>query len=202
MRLHTAPGLYDPKTSDFDNAKFKVLKQKKITSRSDWAHRISFDSTETRFNEADKKVVPPPGSYKPKNEFSDLLKKANSRTGAFGSNTKRFEAAKPVYMEPDASGAMMEGFSDMMGGMIDNNFRGYSLTHSLTCLLTHSPAYSLTHSFYSDEVPKVFALLSIVQYLLVKMIDLKSPKRSTVHTQVRIESKYHGKKVVRSWFHR
>ena len=77
-------------------------------------------------------MVPPPGSYKPKNEFSDLLQKANSRTGAFGSNTKRFEAAKPVYMESDASGASMEGFSVMMGGMVDNNFRGYSLTHSLT----------------------------------------------------------------------
>ena len=76
--------------------------------------------------------MPPPGTYKPKNEFSDLLKKANSRTGAFGSNTKRFEAAKAIYMETDASGAAMEGFSNMMGGMIDNNFRGYSFTIAMS----------------------------------------------------------------------
>lgn len=100
MRSTTAPGSYDPRTSDFDNAKLKILKQKQIASRSGWAQNISFSATEQRFHAIDNnKEIPPPGTYRPKNEFKDLIGKPNRRAGPFGGSSKRFEEEKPTYIQ-------------------------------------------------------------------------------------------------------
>jgi hypothetical protein len=46
MRLTTAPGAYSPVTSDFDQLRLRILKQKKMAVRSGWAQNIAFTSTE------------------------------------------------------------------------------------------------------------------------------------------------------------
>lgn len=51
MRLTTAPGAYSPVTSDFDQLRLKILKQKKMAVRSGWAQNIAFTSTEGRFSQ-------------------------------------------------------------------------------------------------------------------------------------------------------
>lgn len=86
MRIHTAPGSYNIIASDFDNARLKILKQKKMAQRSGWAQNIAFTSTETRFNEGSyDNEVPPPSTYYPKVGMADAAPKPNVRGGAFGS---------------------------------------------------------------------------------------------------------------------
>jgi len=99
MRLHTAPGSYSPLVSDFDIAKIKVLKKKKMVSRSGWAQNVAFDVTERRFSYRDPLAEnPAPGTYQPKTNISDAIPKQNVRAGPFGSNKKRFEVPKPAYI--------------------------------------------------------------------------------------------------------
>lgn len=84
MQMSVAPGQYDPITSDFEKSKIKILRQKKIASRSGWAQNISFTSTERRFHSLDKGSGPPPGAYTPKTNLSDNIAKRNARAGPFG----------------------------------------------------------------------------------------------------------------------
>ena len=51
-RLRTAPGDYDPLTSDFELSRLRILKQKRLVARSSWAGDVGFAATEMRFNEA------------------------------------------------------------------------------------------------------------------------------------------------------
>lgn len=87
MRLTVAPGQYNPITSDFEQAKIKILRQKKIASRSGWAQNISFTSTERRFHTLEKPVGPPPGAYTPKTNLADHIAKQNVRAGPFGTTS-------------------------------------------------------------------------------------------------------------------
>ena len=85
MRLTTAPGAYSPVTSDFDQIRLKILKQKKMAARSGWAQNIAFTSTEGRFTQAAGSTDgPPANAYYPKMGIADNLPKANVRGGAFG----------------------------------------------------------------------------------------------------------------------
>eukprot|EP01041_Mallomonas_annulata_P007348 gene7348-14997_t len=88
MRLKTCPGSYDPITSDFDQLRLRVLKEKRMSSRSSWAQNIAFSGTQPRFQLSDTDV-PAPGAYSPKNSMVDTLDKPNPRAGPFGSKTKR-----------------------------------------------------------------------------------------------------------------
>lgn len=90
QRDTTAPNKVALK-SEFDTNKLKILRSKKLKSRSGWAQNISFDATEERFFKATRQetVVPPPGAYTPKTEFKQLLKKSNERAPGFGSSTER-----------------------------------------------------------------------------------------------------------------
>jgi len=91
MQTNTAPGAYSI-PSDFEAAKIKIIRQKKLANRSGWAQNIAFTSTETRFLHIDKKDVPPPGHYLPKNfNISASIEAQNVRAGPFGSKAKRFE---------------------------------------------------------------------------------------------------------------
>ena len=49
LRNFTAPGAYNPLASDFDKLRMKILKQKKMASRSSWAQNVAFTSTEVSF---------------------------------------------------------------------------------------------------------------------------------------------------------
>jgi hypothetical protein len=98
MRINVPPGKYNPITSDFDQMKIKILRQKKMASRSDWAQHIAFVSTEERFKEKGfDNDVPPPTTYHPKIGLAETLPKpASNRTGIFGSSQKRFKDEKTV----------------------------------------------------------------------------------------------------------
>ncbi len=85
MRLTTAPGAYSPVTSDFDQLRLKILKQKKMAVRSGWAQNIAFTSTESRFQTNENSLDgPPANAYYPKVGIADNLPKPNVRGGAFG----------------------------------------------------------------------------------------------------------------------
>lgn len=95
LRLQTAPGTYQPLTSDFDKLRLKILKQKKMVSRSGWAKNIAFLGTDTRFrSEKEVNGVPPPSTYHPKTSFADNVPKQNVRAGAFGMKDQRFKEPK------------------------------------------------------------------------------------------------------------
>ena len=64
------------------------MKQKRAAGRSGWAQSISFNATESRFMQIDKRVAPPPGAYTPKTALTDSLKSQNVRGGPFGSKSK------------------------------------------------------------------------------------------------------------------
>lgn len=86
MRISSAPVSYNAVTSDFDQMRLKILKQKKMASRSGWAQHIAFTSTETRFADAAyDNDVPAPSRYYPRVGLADVAPKANVRAGAFGS---------------------------------------------------------------------------------------------------------------------
>ena len=82
-------------TSDFDQLKLKILKQKRISSRSDWAQKIAFTATEKRFNEINNGISrdavgdngPSPGTYDPRTNISDIFKKSVRNARPFGSKT-------------------------------------------------------------------------------------------------------------------
>lgn len=63
------------------------MKKKRAAGRSGWAQNVSFDATEARFMQIDKKVAPPPGSYTPKTTLADTIAKQNARSGGFGSKS-------------------------------------------------------------------------------------------------------------------
>lgn len=91
QRIQTSPGTYSPVVSDFEINRIKILKKKRMAARSGWAQHVSFDATEARFMQLDKKVAPPPGTYDPKTTIADHLKHENPRAGPFGSKSKRFD---------------------------------------------------------------------------------------------------------------
>jgi hypothetical protein len=95
MRIDVAPGKYNPITSDFDRLRIKILKQKKMISRSDWAQNIAFVSTEERFKDGHDSDIPAPTAYAPKVGLTDNLPRQNIRGGAFGTTEQRFKEAKP-----------------------------------------------------------------------------------------------------------
>lgn len=96
MRITVAPGEYNPITSEFDRMRLKILKQKKMASRSDWAQNIAFTTTESRFKEeAFDNDVPPSTAYYPKVGIADQVKPPNPRGGAFNSTEERFRQPKP-----------------------------------------------------------------------------------------------------------
>lgn len=85
LRLTTAPGAYSPVTSDFDQLRLRILKQKKMAARSGWAQNIAFTSTEGRFTQTAGAVEgPPANAYYPKMGIADNLPKPNARGGGFG----------------------------------------------------------------------------------------------------------------------
>lgn len=105
MKLSTAPGAYNPLTSDFEKQRLKILKQKKMASRSGWVQNIAFSGTEKRFmdvNDSDKVTGPTPTSYDPKVGLVDDLNRHNNKYadtrvhGGFGVNAKRFEENKVI----------------------------------------------------------------------------------------------------------
>lgn len=87
QRLQTSPGTYNPITSDFELNRIKIMKQKRSAARSGWAQNVSFDATEARFMELDKRVAPPPGAYTPKTTLADTMPTQNARSGGFGSKS-------------------------------------------------------------------------------------------------------------------
>jgi hypothetical protein len=89
--LNTTPGQYNPIISDFDAAKIKILKKKRMTNRSDWAQNVAFTSTETRFyDQSDKNELPGPCYYQPKVNIADRIPKPNRQRLPFGSTSERF----------------------------------------------------------------------------------------------------------------
>lgn len=104
MRITTAPGAYSPITSDFDQARLKILKQKKMASRSGWAQNIAFTSTETRFQQNSSTVGtnqiegPPPNAYYPKVGIADHITKENVRGASFGGREERFKPKKSNFI--------------------------------------------------------------------------------------------------------
>lgn len=95
MQTKTAPGSYNVISSDFDQQRLRILKQKKMSSRSDWAQNIAFVSTEQRFNcKMLDNDVPPPSTYYPKVGLADTLPRSNVRSGAFGTKDERFREKK------------------------------------------------------------------------------------------------------------
>lgn len=96
MRITVAPGDYTPVTSDFDQIRLKIMKQKKMASRSDWAQNIAFVSTESRFKDGGyDNDVPPATAYRPKVGLAETLPKPNPRRGAFNTSEERFRQPKP-----------------------------------------------------------------------------------------------------------
>lgn len=106
MRLATAPGSYNPLTSDFEMNKLKILKKKKMSSRSGWVQNIAFSGTEKRFMETSaddlKETGPTPTTYNPKVSLIDEMKKHTNKFnnsqihGGFGVKDKRFQENKVI----------------------------------------------------------------------------------------------------------
>lgn len=116
-RIYTAPGDYNPLTSDFDKLQLKVMKHKKMASRSLWASQVAFEGTERRFNEVNSGIskdrignrCPAPGAYDPKNVFAEQVSKINPNavTGPFGSQDTRFR--RPRDWRSDSMGKPRKG---------------------------------------------------------------------------------------------
>jgi hypothetical protein len=102
MQLETAPGKYNVISSDFDQLRLKILKQKKMASRSDWAQNIAFTSTTKRFQNMEENHIyetPTPTAYYPKVGLAETLSRPNIRSGAFGSKDIRFKESKNHYYD-------------------------------------------------------------------------------------------------------
>lgn len=93
MVLHTAPGAYNPITSDFDNQKLKILRQKKMTNRSRWVKGISFEATEPRFFTLERPITTNT-DYHLNDGIADKAPRPNLRAGPFGSKATRFKDPK------------------------------------------------------------------------------------------------------------
>lgn len=104
FRLKTCPGLYTPLTSDFDKQRLRILKEKRMQARSNWAQNVGFATTVKRFEE-ETTSAPAVGTYHPKVSFIDNLQKPNPRGGdAFGSRVRRFPKEKKAQsLEMDDS---------------------------------------------------------------------------------------------------
>lgn len=97
MQVNTAPGSYNVVSSDFDQMRLRIMRQKKMAARSDWVQNIAFTSTERRFNNPEEMLkldIPNPTAYRPKGSFGDQLARGNVRAGAFGSKDARFKEKK------------------------------------------------------------------------------------------------------------
>lgn len=97
-----SPWTYNPLTSDFDKDKIKILKDKKIRSRSGWAQNVSFATTTGRPWSQENTYTsdgPPPGAYDPKVNIADFIPKEN-KAGPFGDNTERFKEYKSAAYPP------------------------------------------------------------------------------------------------------
>lgn len=88
LQFDTAPGKYNPITSDFDNLKIKLLRKKHNTSKSGWASHIAFEGTESRFFDIAKDDNPGPATYRPKTNIADSIPKQTVRAGPFGTTQK------------------------------------------------------------------------------------------------------------------
>ena len=94
LRINTAPGDYTLPSST-DQLRFKIMKNKKMTSRSGWAQNIAFTSTEDRFSkELYDNRVPPPSAYLPKTSIADNLPKELLSGGGMGGKDLRFKEPK------------------------------------------------------------------------------------------------------------
>lgn len=103
----TAPGMYNVLT-EFESAKVKILKRKKLVARSGWAYNVAFQSTEARRTEPPITDGPPPGQYQPKNyDIAGNIAKENARAGPFGSTTDRFAAAEKHVRKNNFGGGVM-----------------------------------------------------------------------------------------------
>lgn len=108
FRMKTCPGSYTPLTSDFDKQRLRILKEKRMRSRSDWAQNVGFETTVRRFEE-NTPIGPAVGTYNPKVSFIDNLQKPNVRGGdAFGSRVKRFPKEKKSSQQLDMDDSIFE----------------------------------------------------------------------------------------------
>lgn len=108
LRLAVAPGSYDPLTSDFDNLYAKILKQKRMISKSPWASSIAFNGTDSRLKVFEPGSLPEvnDGMYYPKTNIADRLPKENPN-GPFGSGTKRFDFPEHAYKNGGENGGKL-----------------------------------------------------------------------------------------------
>lgn len=120
--VQTAPGSYTPLVSDFDVNRLKILKHKRMVSRSGWAQNISFQSTDERFHDFKRGDSPPPGAYTPKTTLVDTLPKPNKRSGPFGSTVKRFFVPKSQEM-PNITDKSQEDFEAYKNSLYGNGER-------------------------------------------------------------------------------
>lgn len=111
LRMNTAPGLYDPMTSDFDKLKLRILKQKKMASRSGWVQNIAFAATERRFVDGAgiDTEGPNPTSY---DVSLDNHKDPNTRNKSFGTTAPRFDESK---------GGVGGNTASMLGGSLGHH---------------------------------------------------------------------------------
>lgn len=116
MRLYTSPGDYNPLTSDFERTKIKLMKRKKMHSRSGWAQNISFDATESRFFEPTRVLPPGPGEYALKEGIADRAPQPNPRGGAFGAKDERFKEPKAANNVRFGEQAAAEVERNLSGG--------------------------------------------------------------------------------------
>lgn len=114
LRLNTAPGSYDPLTSDFDKNYRKTLKQNMLRAKSQWARSIAFNATgkKTAVFEPENIVKTTDATYYPKTTIADHIAKENPN-GPFGSNTKRMTFPDASYQDPDV---VAEVFGDSEAG--------------------------------------------------------------------------------------
>ena len=109
----------------------KLFSQNQVALRNPAAASVGFTSTSSRFSAADHKAAfgPSPGSYDPSSTMIDEMnKKLVSRTGVFGSTTRRFatigssnaveDAAPPPSQVLDTrSSVLSEGSSTLRGAI-------------------------------------------------------------------------------------
>ncbi len=109
MRISSAPVSYNAVMSDFDQMRLKILKQKKMASRSGWAQNIAFTSTETRFADGlHDNEVPPSSQYFPKLGLADIADMYNL-------SVQRFKEAKSESFQTQEQLTAIEINRDITG---------------------------------------------------------------------------------------
>ena len=110
LRLTIAPGSYDPLTSDFDNMYAKILRQKRLTIKSQWAQSISFLGTDSRLKVFERGTIPElvDAAYYPKVNIADNLPRP-TKNGPFGSSTERFNFPDSAYRSEDVGTDLSDG---------------------------------------------------------------------------------------------